>query len=205
MLQYRHRLTLGGFLFAMFVSLSAIPSAHAQSTGTPTALPEAAPTASAQRASNDNLISAFLGLGYAYIDSGFGVGARYQKIVAPNGVIKTGPVHDELGFEGGVDYYRYDFGHNFGAVADGLTYNEVAITFGAVWNFWLLDDKLALYPKLDLAYRIGSFSGNSGTMTGYGGLWIQGTAGVVYRLSGVSLRAELGSGSLRLGAGFSFF
>jgi hypothetical protein len=179
-----------------------MPDAHAEPAGAPAAAPETASATSAQRASNDNLISAFLGLGYAYTGSGIGVGARYQKIVVPNGVLRDGPIHDEFGLEGGVDYYHYNFDYFTGS---HIAYNEFAIAFGATWNFWLLDDKLALYPKLDLAYRIGSFSGNTGTMAGYGGIWIQGTAGVVYRLSSVSLRAELGSGSLRVGAGFSFF
>jgi hypothetical protein len=202
MAQYRQRFTGVGFLFAVFTLMSAIPEAHAQSAGAPDAPPEAAAITGAPPASNDNLISAFIGLGYAYTSGGFGIGGRYQKVVAPKGVIKNGPIHDELGFEGGIDYYHYDFG----VYGSDLTYNEIAIVFGGVWNFWLLEDKLALYPKLDIAYRVGSFSSSSGTpLNGYGGIWFQGTAGVVYRLSGLSLRAELGSGSLRVGAGFSFF
>lgn len=164
----------------------------------------AAPTPLA-RATGDGLVSAFLGLGYAYSDSGFGFGMRYQKVVVPIGVIKKGPVHDELGLEGGFDYFHYRFGYRFGTISNSWTYNEVALTFGASWNFWMLEDKLALYPKIDLSYRIGSVSGDSGSMSGYGGLWIQGTGGVMYRTGNVSLRAELGSGSLRLGAGVSFF
>ena len=177
-------------------------SARAQDPA-PAPPPETTVTGGPDRASNNNLVSVFGELGYAYTDSGFGIGGRYQKVVARNAVIKSGPIHDEFGLEAGVDYYHY----NFGFVGNSLSYNEIAIVLGSVWNFWLLDDKLALYPKIDVAYRIGSFSNDSGTtaLMGYGGIWIQGAAGVVYRLGGVSLRAELGSGSLRLGAGFSFF
>lgn len=201
MTQYRYKFTLVVVLSTILASMSAIPDAHAQSAGTPPAPPEAVAGASAQPASNDNLVSAFVGLGYAYSDNGFGIGGRYQKIVAPKGVIKNSPIHDEFGIEGGIDYYHYSF--NF--FNSGLTYNELAFVVGVTWNFWLLNDKLAVYPKIDLAYRIGSFSnGSTMPLTGYGGVWTQGTAGVVYRLSGVSLRAELGSGSLRVGAGFAF-
>lgn len=169
----------------------------------PTAQEES--TAFAPRSTGNGLVSAFLGLGYAYSDSGFGVGARYQKVVAPIGVIKQGPVHDEVALEGGFDYFHYSFGYRLGSFSQSWTYNEVAFTFGAAWNFWMLEDKLALYPKLDLSYRIGSVSGDIGSMSGYGGLWFQATGGVMYRTGNVTLRAELGSGSLRLGAGLAFF
>lgn len=185
--------------------------ANAQPAEPPAAAPEpAAPeepvatTQSAARATGNGLVSAFLAVGYAYSDSGFGVGARYQHVIAPEGLLKEGPTHDEVVVEGGIDYYRYNFGYNFGTVANSVTYNEVALTVGVAWNFWMLNEKLALYPKLDLSYRMGSFSSDDGTMSGYGGAWIQGTGGLVYRTSGVSLRAKLGSGSLRLGAGFTF-
>lgn len=102
-------------------------------------------------------------------------------------------------------YFHYSFGYRLGSFSESWTYNEVAFTFGAAWNFWMLEDKLALYPKLDLSYRIGSVSGDIGSMAGYGGMWIQGTGGVMYRTGNVTLRAELGSGSLRLGAGLTFF
>jgi hypothetical protein len=208
MTEFCRTYVLGMFLVGLFVSTIATSDAHAQSSepsASPPSPPEAEPFANDERASNDNLVSAFLALGYAYSGSGFGFGFRYQDVVVPDGIIKNGRIHDELGLEGGIDYYRYNFGYGIGPYDNTVTYNEFAVTFGAAWNFWLLDDRLALYPKLDMSYRIGSFATSTGDMSGYGGLWIQGTAGAVYRLSGVSLRAELGSGSLRLGAGFSFF
>src|SRR5215831_265754 len=177
-----------------------VPAAAAAQTAT-TATPEVTASAAA-RGSNDNLVSAFGLLGYAYANSGFGLGARYQKTLVPVGVIKSGSVHDEFAIEGGLDYYRYGF-DTFGA---SWSYNEIAIVAGAVWNFWLLEDKLALYPKIDFAYRFGSFSTNNGVASpvGYGGLWIQGAAGAAYRVGALALRAEAGSGSLRLGAGYTF-
>jgi hypothetical protein len=73
-----------------------------------------------------------------------------------------------------------------------------------VWNFWL-SDQLVLYPKIDLGYRFGTWSTNSGfsSPTGYGGIVLQGAAGIAYKLDRVTLRAEAGSGTLRLGVGFA--
>lgn len=142
----------------------------------------------------DDVVSAFGLLSYWYAESGLGVGARYQNTIAPGGVLRLPTVHDDVGLELGVDAIHYSF---FGA-----TYNEIAFLVGGVWNFWFADDRLALYPKLDLGYRVGSWSASR--LGGYGGLVFQGSVGLAYRVSRVALRAEAGSGSLRLGAGFAF-
>jgi hypothetical protein len=126
------------------------------------------------------------------------VGVRYQKTLVKQGLLRTGSVRDDVGLEGGLDYFHYSF-NNVGA---DYSYNEVAVLVGAVWNFWFLDGKLALYPKVDVGYRFGSWSMSS--IGGYGGVVVQGSGGVAYRLARLTLRAEAGSGSLRLGAGFAF-
>lgn len=152
------------------------------------------PASTGGAAHMNNQFSAFGLLSYWYAESGLGVGARYQKSLVPAGVLRLPTVHDDIGLEGGVDYAHYSF--------FGYSYNEVAVVVGAVWNFWLLDDRLALYPKIDMGYRFGSWAGTS--LGGYGGIVLQGAAGIAYRLSPVTLRAEAGSGTLRLGAGFVF-
>ncbi|HKE15556.1 MAG TPA: hypothetical protein VKB80_11850 [Kofleriaceae bacterium] len=192
-----HAKQMQRFVVAMFF-LGAGAPAMAETTG-PAAPParavEAAPAATAERqAGLDNTFSAFGLLSYWYAESGVGVGARFQKTVAPEGLLHLAGVHDDVGLEGGADYAHYSF--------IGISYNEVALLFGGVWNFWFLQDRLALYPKVDLGYRFGSWSGAS--LGGYGGLVFQGSAGVAYRLARLTLRAEAGSGSLRLGAGFAF-
>lgn len=190
-------------ILAMFLAHGAPALAQTANSDAPPAKADDAPPAKAEQSSvaaapgvavMDNVVSAFGLLSYWYSESGVGLGARYQKTIAPDGVIKLPNVHDEFGFEAGVDYSHYEF--------IGLAYNEIALLAGGVWNFWFLKDKLALYPKLELGYRFGSWS--EGSIGGYGGLVFQGSAGVVYRLERLMLRAEAGSGSLRLGAGLSF-
>ncbi len=156
---------------------------------------DAEPVAAADGAAGmDNVFSAFGLLSYWYAESGLGVGARYQKTLVPQGVLRLPTVHDDIGIEGGVDYAHYSF--------FGYSYNEIAVLVGGVWNFWFLDDRLALYPKIDMGYRFGSWASSS--LGGYGGIVLQGSAGVAYRVAPFTLRAEAGSGSLRLGAGFAF-
>jgi hypothetical protein len=150
----------------------------------------------------DSHLSAFGILNYWYgTGTGLGVGVRYQKTMVPEGVLKNDKIKDDIGIEGGVDYFHY----SFGIFATDWSYNEFAPVVGAVWNFWLTP-QLALYPKLDLGYRFGWWSTNSGIGDpgGFGGLFVQGAAGVVYKLEKLTLRAEAGSGMLRAGVGFVF-
>jgi len=182
------------FLVSSLVCLVvASARAHAQTT------PETSVTASP--ANMDNVVSAFGLFSYWYADAGLGIGVRFQKTLVPGGVLKLPTLHEEIGIEGGLDYFHYGFDN----VGYNWTYNEYALLVGGVWNFWFLGDKLAVYPKIEIGYRFGSWSTNTGVTSpgGYGGLVVQGSAGVVYKISRVTLRAEAGSGSLRLGAGFA--
>lgn len=197
------RSILALFLFSSAPALAETPTSSSTETPVPAPAPapavdEAPVAAPPGKAGMDDTLSAFGLLSYWYTESGVGVGARYQKTIAREGVLRLPTIHDDIGLEGGVDYVHY----SFGAGPFNYSYNEIAVLVGAVWNFWFLDDRLALYPKIDLGYRFGSWSGTS--IGGYGGLIFQGSAGVAYRLSRLALRAEAGSGSLRLGAGFSF-
>jgi hypothetical protein len=167
----------------------------------------------ATAASMDGDASGWGLLGYGYgAGQGFGVGARYQKVIVPQGILHTSRVRDEIGLEFGADVvhynfnlYAYNYGYGYG-YANSWTYNEVAPVLGLTWNFWF-SDRLALYPKVDLGYRFGSWSDNNAGVvspSGYGGPLLEGAAGVVYRLDRVALRAEAGSYGLRLGVGFAF-
>ena len=161
--------------------------------------PEA--SVSTSPAAMDNVVSAFGVFSYWHAQTGLGLGARYQKTIVPRGVLKLAHVHDDIGLEGGLDFYHY----GFDTLGYSWTYNEFALLVGGVWNFWFLDDRLAVYPKIELGYRFGSWSTNTGIDSpgSYGGVAFQGSAGVVYRIGRVTLRAEVGSGSIRLGAGLA--
>lgn len=153
----------------------------------------------------DNTVSVFgvLGYGYSGIGSAPGVGARYQKTIV-RGVSLHGPkLHDDIGFEGGVDFVHYSWSIP-GYPQYDWSFNEISALAGLVWNVWI-GDNLALYPKLELAYGFGSTSSYAGIASpSYGGLWFQGAAGVAYKLGPIALRGEAGWRALRLGAGYSF-
>ncbi len=145
----------------------------------------------------------FLAAPYAYgAGSGYGLGARYQLVVVPQGFLHLqGPAHDELGIEFGVDWAHYSwgfYGYNW-------TYNEISPVVGAAWNFWLTP-QLNLYPKIDLAFRFGTWSTNAyyGHPSGYGGVGLELAAGLAFKLNNqFALRAEAGTYALRLGVAFS--
>jgi hypothetical protein len=203
---------LASLLAAVFVAAPAMAQTKTAAPATtkaaaPATTKAAAPAAAATAASGptmDNTISVWGILGYQYsAGSGFGLGARYQKVVVPEGFLHlTNGIKDELGIEGGIDYlhYSWDF------YGYGWSYNEFNVVAGVTWNFWL-NPKLALYPKLDLGFGFGSWSSDLTGDTepsGYGGIYFAGSAGIVYKLDRLLLRAEVGSGSLRAGVAFGF-
>ena len=148
----------------------------------------------------DNLASAWGLLGYGGM---YGLGLRYQKVVVADGFLKNANFKDELAVEGGLDYARQSSGWQ----GSNWTINYFRPAVGAMWNFWF-NDNLAVYPKLDLAYAFASVSWPSGfgntSAYSYGGIQIEAAGGLMYRLPGLALRAELGSSFLKAGAGLSF-
>lgn len=153
----------------------------------------------------DNTVSLFgiLGYGYSGLGSAPGVGARYQKRLVSDVAVHGPKVHDDIGIEAGLDYVHYSW-QIPGFPQYKWSYDEVSVLAGVVWNFWI-GDKLALYPKVELAYGFGSGSSYAGVVTpSYGGLWFQGAGGAVYKLGPIALRGEAGWRALRLGAGYSF-
>ena len=140
---------------------------------------------------------------------GAGVGVRFMLPIAPHGVIRGSTVRDEFTLEFGADFVHYsDHVGPYGPYPYvGYSWNGFLPVVGATWNFWLTP-AFALYPKLDLGYWVGSYSG---WVDQYGyarhdfdGFFIQGAVGMMFRLQSVALRAEAGSGLLRLGVGFAF-
>lgn len=138
---------------------------------------------------------------------GAGVGGRAMLPLAPQGLLRHPRIKDELTLELGADFVHYSDRVGFAPYYVDYSWNGFLPVVGATWNFWFTPD-LALYPKLDLGYWFGWYRGWD-TQFGYGrgsfgGAFLQGAVGLIYRLQTVSLRVELGSGLLRVGAGFAF-
>lgn len=138
---------------------------------------------------------------------GAGLGLRAMMPLAP-GVLHHPRIRDEFTLEFGGDFLHYadTYGYPGWGYYD-YSWNGVLAVVGATWNFWFTP-RLALYPKLDLGYMFGWYDGWDDTYPygrpSYGGVFVQGAAGVMYKLDRVSLRAELGSGLVRLGVGFAY-
>jgi hypothetical protein len=189
------------------VTMSAAAS-QAQTSAPPAPPPADAPAGPTNTTTENATVSLFAGLGYSYgFSVGLGLGARYQWVIVPKGFLHSLPptMHDEFALEPGFDYFHA----SYSVVGYNWDYNEFTPLIGALWNIWL-NDKLAVYPKLDIGYRIVSWSASYNGMSIGGAhdylfpVYIEGAAGVIYRIGAVSLRAEVGWEDLRLGAGFSF-
>ena len=138
---------------------------------------------------------------------GLGLGGRLTLPLVPEGVLHHPRVRDELTLEVGGDFVHYE--DRVGAYPTYVDYswNGFLAVVGGAWNFWLTPE-LAVYPKIDMGWWFGWYSGWNGSY-GYGrgdfdGLFLQGAVGMIYRLRSVSLRAEAGSGLLRIGVGFAY-
>ena len=173
------------------------------------AAPAMAETPAAGAPSLDKLVSVHGVLSFWMAGTGLGVGARFQKTLLPEGVLKGGGgpsiIKDDIGIEGGVDFARASWGNGWGA-------NELVFTVGGVWNFWL-NENLAVYPKLELMYRNVSLDEPAGCTIGginycsnysYGGIYFEGSAGAVYKMGSLFLKGETSWRALHLGAGMTF-
>ncbi len=158
-------------------------------------------------------------LGYNYYwANAYGLGVRYQKTLVPN--VLQAQIHNDLGIEGGLDlmYSHWDYPSYWDPWANvyyttSATYTAVSPVVGLVWNFWL-NDKFALYPKLDLGYEIGSVKYDSSDpywntyyntyfhAHSYGGAYLDLAGGLAVKLSTATLRAQVGLHGLYLGVGF---
>jgi hypothetical protein len=187
-------------VMATVLTLGATARAETAAPPAPPPAPVPAPesvAATAVKPGLDNAISVFGVFGYFYAATGVGVSGRYQKTIVPQGLLHLANLHEDLGIEGGVDYYHYGF--------TGYSLDEFAALVGVVWNFWFDGGRLALYPKLESGFGFGSVSGVSGAgALGYGGFHMLAEAGIAYKVSALTLRGEIGSGAMRVGAGFVF-
>lgn len=182
-----------GIAFAVALALLAVPS-MSRAEGGPGEMKLNVP--------NMQGVTAWGILGFGYgASTGFGIGGRYAYPLTHESVIKNQSFQDRFVLEAGLDlvFASYDFV----GVNGGVTVIDPVV--GLMWDFWL-NDKLALYPKIDLGYRIYSWSG---TLSGFNGLLSNqfefgASAGVIYKLDSINLRAELGNLGLKAGVMFPF-
>jgi hypothetical protein len=153
----------------------------------------------AQEGPRSTGISAWGILGYG---NGLGVGGRFMMTAVPEGFLQHDRFKDQLAVEFGVDLLRfsYDF------LSDDYGFMAILPVAGVLWNVWL-NDRFALYPKLDLGYAVGFYTGWNnawGSRPTHGGFFWQTSVGLLYKTGPVALRLELGNGLLKAGAGLGF-
>ncbi len=150
-------------------------------------------------------------LGYSYyFANAYGLGIRYQKTLAPN--LLRAQIRDDLALEGGLDltYSSWTSYWDYPYTVTG-TYTAVSPVVGLVWNFWL-NDKIAIYPKMDLGWEFGSVKWDSTnpywnstlywSSHAYGGAYLDLAGGLAIKLERVSLRLQAGIHGLYAGVGF---
>ena len=138
--------------------------------------------------------------------SGIGAGARFMLPLVPEGFLHA-RIKDELTLEFGADFVHYEDKVGWAPYYLDYSWNGILPVVGAAWNFWFTP-RFALYPKLDVGYWFGWYSGWRDEYgyghPGWGGAFVQGAVGLIYQLQSVALRVELGSGLMRIGVGFPF-
>jgi hypothetical protein len=135
---------------------------------------------------------------------GIGIGGRYMIPLSVKPLLTNTNVRDGFAAEVGADLLHWSYGIG---VANDYSWTEALPVAGIMWNVWL-NEQLALYPKLDLGYAFGWFSGwneTYGSRPTYGGFFWDIALGGMYKLgNGLTLRGEIGYAGLKLGAGWLF-
>jgi hypothetical protein len=138
---------------------------------------------------------------------GLGAGGRFALPLSIPSLLRGTRLRDNFNLELGADFLRWSYDYGIAGLG-GFSYSwtEVLSVGGIMWNVWL-NDRFCVYPKLDVGYAFGWYSGWSGggARPGYGGPFADGAVGALYQLGGgLTVRAEAGSSGLRLGAGWLF-
>jgi hypothetical protein len=134
---------------------------------------------------------------------GIGAGARFTMQLRIPPLLRNTSIRDNFSLEFGADILRWTYGQDT-LFSSSYTWTEVLPVVGMSWNLWF-NDALALYPKLESGYAFGWLSNTAYGSAGYGGVFVNGAAGLLYKLeSGLTLRAEAGYSGLKVGAGWLF-
>jgi hypothetical protein len=193
-------------LLAVALALVAASSAQAQETAAapPPAPPPASPppavsASGARPVITGPALSGISVLGELVWD-GFGFGGRYMFPIGIPSLLSHTRLKDSWALEAGIDWVHR--GEDLGPV--GYHYDQIIPTFGMMWTVWLTD-QFAVYPKIDAGYEIG-FNNSLSSCYGcsVGGVWVEGAAGLLYRISSLTLRAELGDYGIKGGVAWLF-
>jgi hypothetical protein len=204
------RRTVLGFAVTFSLIVALAPSAHAQepAPADPAAAPassppSAPPTVSVSSTPGDksNALSVWGLLPWG----GFGIGGRFMM---PFPTIPRLLTHtkftDYWALEFGADYLHFSYAY---VGASDYAWNALLPVAGIMWQFWLLPN-LAFYPKAEVGYEFGwlsGYNGPAGTTPSYGGIFINGAAGVMYQLPmNLTLRGEAGYAGAKLGVAWQF-
>jgi hypothetical protein len=134
---------------------------------------------------------------------GVGAGARYMLPIGIPSLLHNTGIRDNFTLEFGADILRWTYGVDT-FYSSSYQWTEILPVLGVSWNLWF-SDHFALYPKVEAGYAFGWLSGASYAIGGYGGTFVNGAAGLLYKLdNGLALRAEAGTSGLKLGVGWLF-
>jgi hypothetical protein len=191
---------------------AAIATSLALTIATPAVAADAPASSGGGLKLDHGLVSAYGIIAYHWWDTAYGLGFRYQVPLLPEGLLKNPNVKDDLAIDAGLDFVHLSYGNvvtgynpsTFALTYSDLSWNALIPTVGVLWNFWLTP-QLAVYPKLNLGFVIGWWSAD--WANGYGpssssSFFLEGAVGAQYKMDKLSLRAEAGSGMLKLGVAF---
>jgi len=134
---------------------------------------------------------------------GIGAGARYMIPVPIPQLLTRTPFKDYWVVEFGADILHQSWDYYDGS----YSWTEIVPVGGLMWQVWFTDN-FAAYPKVEIGYAFGWYSGVNGSTAGLAGgntFYPDGAAGVLYKLNnGITLRGEVGSVGARLGVGWLF-
>jgi hypothetical protein len=190
-------------LLSLFVPAVATAQSELDLDAPPPAEPAAAPapaaTAETAAPSSGQAIT-----GWGVIPwHGIGVGGRYTLPLAISPILGSTGIKDYFALEFGADYLHWSYSHG----GNGFGWNEFLPVVGIMWSIWFTD-KIGIYPKFDLGYGVGWFSGWDSTWPGrpsYGGFFWDLALGVNFKLNPrVNLRVEGGYTGFKAGAAYLF-
>jgi len=180
------------------------PPAEAAPASAPAATAAATGATTAGEAPSLNGFSALLLLqDFFYGYYGIGVGGRYTIPIGIPSLLTNathGKIRDSWGLEPGLDFVHIG-GRDYGVYS--YSYNVLTPTVGMMWFVWLTDE-FAVYPKVEGGWQFGFSSSNSCSGCSTSGIYTEGSAGLLYKLSGLTLRAEVGNYGVKGGLAFFF-